>query len=184
MHRFIAPIVALVFGGCASAWQSGGGPVPEADIGVSVEVPTGWYQITDTPLGAIAMTKNGISIETITVSRSQLEQKLPNSSKRFQAGMSPGEAADVDISNHEFAPGIDGFEVIDRGVATIDGHPCYHYSYKYLESFGQPRNVKDYGCVITPYIYRFHYTAPAQKWFPQLLPAFESVVSSAKFSSP
>jgi hypothetical protein len=184
MHRFIASILAVVFGGCASAWQSGSGPVPEAAIGVSVDVPPGWYQIADAPLAAIAMTKNGISIETITVSRSQLDQKLPNSPQRFQAGMSPSEAADVDISNHEFAPGIDGFEVIDRGVATVDGQPCYYYSYKYLESFGQPRNVKDYGCILAPYLYRFHYTAPAQKWFAELLPAFEAVVSSAKFASP
>lgn len=184
MNRIVAVLAAFVIFGCASAWQSASGPIPDADIGVQVAVPTGWYRIVDAPLGAIAMTKNGISIETITVSRSPLGQKLPNSPTRFEAGMSPSEATDVDISDHEFAPGIDGFEVIDRGVATIDGHACYQYSYTYLESFGQPRNVKDYGCIIAPYIYRFHYTAPAQKWFAELMPAFESVVSSATFTSP
>jgi hypothetical protein len=86
----------------------------------------------------------------------------------------------VDISNHEVAPGIDGFKVLDRGTATIDGHACYHYTYSYLESFGQPRMVKDYGCIVAPYIYRFHYTAPAQTWFPQFLPTFDALVASAR----
>ena len=183
MRRLVVAAAACILVGCAGAWQSGGGPAPSADIGVEVDVPAGWYRIADAPLGAIIMTKNGISIETITVSRSGLDQKLPNSSKRFQDGMSPSAAADVDISNHEFAPGLDGFEVLDRGEATVDGHACYQYSYKYLESFGQPRKVKDYGCIVAAYIYRFHYTAPAQKWFDEFLSTFDAAVASARFSS-
>jgi len=134
------------------------------------------------PNGAIALTKNGVDIDAITVSRASLDERLPNTRKRFQAEMSPEEAAEVDISNRQFAPGIDGFELLDRGTAVIDGRACYHYTYSYRQGFGRLRKVKDYGCVVAPVVYRFHFSAPSEQTFPELLPAFEALGASARIS--
>jgi len=182
MHRILVSFAALVLGACASSVQPTAGSVPIEGLGVHVDTPAGWYRLAGAPNGSIVLTKNGINIESITVSRFPLGQKLPNSPKRFVDGMSPDAAADVDISNHEFASGIEGFEVLDRGTAVIDGHDCYQYSYTYLESFGQPRKVKNYGCIVAPYVYRFHYVAPAEKWFPEFLPTFDALVRSARIA--
>jgi hypothetical protein len=180
MHRITALFAALVLSACASSVQPTNGASLAVGLGVQVDTPAGWYRLAGAPNGAIVLTKNGIEIESITVSRFALNQSLPNTPKRFRDGMPPDAAADVDISNHQFARGIDGFQVLDRGTAVIDGHPCYHYSYSYLESFGQPRNVKNYGCVVAPFVYRFHYSAPSPKWFAEFLPTFESLVASAR----
>jgi hypothetical protein len=182
MHGFVVLFAAVALSACSSSVQPTTGSVSVEGPGVQVSTPAGWYRLAGVPNGAIVLTKNGIEIESITVSRSTLGDKLPNTSKRFQEGMTPDAAAAVDISNHEFAPGINGFEVLDRGTAVVDGHDCYQYSYTYLESFGQPRNVKDYGCIVAPYLYRFHYTAPAQKWFPEFLPIFDTLVNSARIA--
>ena len=182
MHRITICLAALALCACSgsSSVQPTSGSVPVEGLGVQVDTPAGWYRLAGAPNGSIVLTKNGIEIESITVSRFPLGQKLPNSSKQFADGMSPDAAADVDISNHEFAPGINGFEVLDRGTAVIDGRDCYYYSYSYLASFGQSQNAKNYGCIVAPYVYRFHYSAPAQKWFPESLPAFDALVKSAR----
>lgn len=152
--RTLALVTAVLVSACASAWQPGSSSTASVDYGAGVQVntPVGWYRIDDVSPYAIVLTKNGISIETITVMRAPLGRRLPNSPKRFEDGMTPEAASDVDISNHEFAPGIDGFNVLDRGTATVDGHACYHY------------------------------TAPAETRFPQFLPTFDALVAAARIS--
>jgi len=183
MRRLMVCCVAVVLSGCSAGWQQAGGPYSDPVLDLDVDVPQGWYQIA-APRGSIVLTKNGVSIDTITVSRDLLDQTLPNTSQRFQASMSPARATDVDVSNHQFAPGITGFQEVGRGAATIDGRPCYHYTYTYIETSGEPRTVKDYGCIIDPCIYHFHYTAPSQKWFQESLPTFDAFVSSTRFHIP
>jgi hypothetical protein len=184
MKHFAIPLIAAVsLVACGSAVQPTTGTYSNDTLGIQIETPEGWYRLVDAPRGSIILTKNGISLETITVGRFELDEKLANSSKRFQAGMTAAEACDVDIDNHQFAPGLNGFKLLDRGTATIDGRDCYQYSYSYLETSGQPRAVKDYGCIVGTGLYRFHYTAPADQWFPKFLPTFDQFVASAQFSA-
>lgn len=183
LHGFVACCGVLTLSGCAGGWQQAGGPYNDPVLNLEIDIPQGWYQI-GAPRGSIVLTKNGVSIEAITVSRDLLNQKLPNTSKRFQAGMSPVDATDVDLSNHQFAPGITGFQEVERGTVTLDGHPCYHYTYTYIETSGEPQRVKDYGCIIDPTIYHFHFSAASQKWFPQSLPTFDALVNSVRFRIP
>jgi hypothetical protein len=182
-HFVISLTTAISLVGCASAVQPTTGAYSNDTLGVQIETPEGWYQLVDAPRGSIILTKNGISLETITVGRFDLGEKLANSSKRFEAGMTAAEACDVDIDNHQFAPGIDGFKLLNRGTAVVGGHDCYQYSYSYMETSGQPRAVKDYGCIVGTSLYRFHYTAPADQWFPKFLPTFDQFVASARFTA-
>ena len=181
--RMIGIAVACCVAGCSSAWKPAGGPYGDAGLALAVDVPEGWYRVAGAPRSSIILTKDGISLQTITVGRFDLDRKLPNSSQRFLSGMTPEEAADVDISNHQFAPGIDGFKLLERGSVVVDGNECYQYLYLYLETSGRPRKVKDVGCIIAPHIYRFHFTAPAEKWFGESLAAFDRFVASARFVS-
>jgi len=177
----IALSVCGLLTGCASAWKPASGPYEDPNLGVSVDVPQGWYRVGGVPRASIILTKNGISLQAITIGRFDLDRKLPNTPARFVAGMSTEAAAQVDISNHQFAPGVEGFKLLDRGSADVDGEACYRYDYLYLDTSGQPRKVRNIGCIVSPYVYRFHYVAPAEKWFGESLPSFEAFVASVRF---
>jgi hypothetical protein len=173
----------MTLAACSAGWQQAGGPYDDPILNLSVDVPQGWYQI-GAPRGSIVLTKNGVSIEAMTVSRALLADKLVNTSKRYQAGMSAADAMAVDIDDHKFAPGVNDFQVVERGDATVDGRPCYHYTYTYVQESGEPQTAKNYGCVIDPCIYHFHFSAPSQKWFPESLPDFDALVASTRFHIP
>ena len=176
----VAIITAVLMAGCAG-WQDSSGPFTDAGLGIEISIPEGWLRIAAAPRDSIILTSNGVQIEAITIQRVPVDRRLPNSRLRFQADMTPPQAADVAIDNRKFAPGITDFQLVSRGSARVDGHDCFRLSYTFRAGFGRTRQVANYGCILGPWLYRFNFSAPSVSFFPEFLPVFEAIVDSARF---
>jgi len=165
---------------CSSGWTESGGQFDSVGLGIEIEIPPQWQRIRSAPRDSIILTLNGISLEAITVSRWEVDQKLPGSKMRFRRYMQPHEAAAVEIDRRKFS--VDDFQLVGEQPATVGDRPCYRVAFEYRARSRQQRKAVTYGCLKDEWVYRLHYDAPSESHFPRYLPAFESVVASARFS--
>jgi hypothetical protein len=173
-------VVAVLAFACAT-WVQVGGPVRENSVGVSAELPHGWMRLRAHP--GILITRDGLGLEYIEIGRSGIEEELPNTNRRIEAGMLPMEVAELSIDSARLSQETTNFELAENAPAQIDGRDGYRIGYSHRTGSGLRVRTLRYGCIVGDFHYWIEYRAAAQHYFEAHLEDFERVSRSVRFRS-
>ena len=172
-------ILSLCLVGCKDWREIPVGILESSKHGFSTQVDKiGWMQHGRTPY--FLMTKDGIALQYIGVSRAEMNGKLEHTKKRFLFGMSPSEISEVDLDDIRSREQVGKFILNSQEPRSIAGHSGYQFFYEYVTREGLRVLGQHVGFAHEDRVYRIQFEAAAQHYFKAYQPDFEAFLSHFK----
>ena len=175
-------LVAVFLAACAS-FAAVGGKVAVPGQGFEVDLPQGWTRIWDPTLISkdvqpLLLTRDGFVLQGISIGREPIQQALPNSKKKFVAGMSPAEAAEVEVEDLRASSEVVNLELLESTPASIGERPGFRLVFVWKTKGDLRMKRLQYGVLDGPWVYRLIYYGTARYYFDRDVTPFEQVVRS------
>ena len=156
-------IVALFFGGCAP-WMNVGGTYENTQQNFKAEFPKGWRKF-NLSKDDVLITKDGLSLQFIRISRNPIEQELEYTKKKLTKEMLPQEVAEIVIQNFRSNPNIINQQLLLNNPATIGGYPGFNIAVTFQTKEGLTKKAIIYGFLSGSSYYEILYEAPERYYF-------------------
>lgn len=164
--------------GCTTWVVQKSGEHYEKDVGFYAQMPEGWMNYK--PAYGMMVTRDGYSLNHISVMRIKFLQKLSNTKKRFEKGMLLSEVLEIEMDRIQSDPGIFYFEVLKNEPIIIDGREAYRLEYQYRSENGLMTKAVQCGFIYDKYVYRIMFQAAALHYYDATLPDFTNFLKSFK----
>jgi hypothetical protein len=174
----LATLMLAQFSGCAT-YSRVGESYRHGRTRLEVKLPAGWLRYNPAR-PAFAMTRDGLRLESITISVTRAGKELAGTDRVYQAKMLPHEAAELSLGLIETREDTKHFSVDKIELATVAGHEGYRADATYVDSQGLPKRLWMYGALITDHLCEFSYTGAESVYFERYLPVFKELVASAR----
>lgn len=172
-------LYVLMLAGCTTWTQLEGREYQEKGRGFKAEMSKDWMRFNLGP--NFMMTKNGTTLDIISVARLKYDAKLDHTKKKYFEGMTVQELAEIEIDNIRANGGIDEFETAFNRPEMIDGQQAYRVEYSYVH---MPGGLKIRGVLLgflkDKLIYRIRFEAADQYYFGKARPDFDRFINSFK----
>jgi hypothetical protein len=173
---------AVLVTGCVTTWSTTAGPQKATKLGVTADLPAGWARFNPEP--GIVMTKDGLLLQTIRISRDKFGTRIPNTELTIGADADAQEAAQIMIDVMSADQSRQHVTVVDNRPTTVGGHPGFRLEVTYETAAGLVVRETIY-LALTPDSYVIaRYSAPNRVYHERDLAAFERVVQSLKIDEP
>lgn len=164
--------------GCTTWSVLKGGMHEWKDIGFKSSMPDNWMAYK--PANGMLLTKDGYSLNHISVKKIKFLQRLANTNKRFQKGMLLHEILEIEIDSIKSNKEIFFFNIIKNEPITIDGLEGYRLEYEYEEKIGLRVKAIQCGFIYHDFVYRIVFKAPKLHYYDATIKDFESFFESFK----
>jgi hypothetical protein len=171
-------ILALFLGGCAP-WIMVGGNYENSAQNFKAEFPNGWRKF-NLSKDNVLITKDGLSLQFIRISRSPIEKELQHTEKKFTKGMLPQEVAEIVIQNFRSNSDIMNQQVLANNPAEIGGYPGFNIVFTFQTKEGLTKQSIVYGFLSSDSYYEILYEAPKRYYFTKDESDFEKVKDTFK----
>lgn len=171
-------LLALLVAGCAP-WAMVGGNYENSTENFKSDFPNGWRKF-NLSKDDVLITKDGLRLQLIRISRSPIEKKLQHTEKKFVKGMLPQEAAEIIIQNFRSNPAIMNQQVLANNPAEIGGYPGFHIVITFQTKEGLTKKSSIYGFLSAESYYEILYEAARRYYFAKDVADFEKVKDSFK----
>ena len=169
--------MALFNTGCAT-WSKTTGKYVTSSGKYSVDLPWGWMMHKGKEL---FLTKDGIWLENIIISRQNIKDKLQYTKKKFIKGMLPEEISEVLLDDLQSNNKIGNLEVIENNPVEISNINGFRLVYTFITEDGLKKKCIHYGFGYEDWVYGISYTAAVWNYFDKETNVFEELVNSFKF---
>ena len=143
----------------------------------TAEVPEEWMRYNGDK--DFMMTRDGLSLERIVVSRREVKDKLKFTKKKFEQTMTPQELAEVQVDDLRSNQELGQFELKLNKPATLAGEQQgFHLEYAYRTPDGLSRSGVRYGFLNGEWMYLILYDAPRQYYFEQYQRDFQKFIET------
>lgn len=160
-------------------WETTGGKYVMNSQGFEADLPAGWKRYNGNP-EVLVLTRDGITVQQISIVRSAIDKELPNTKKKFSKGMLPQEAAGLVADSIRSNPNFSNVEILENSPAKVGGYPGFKIIYSYRTKQGLTKKVINYGLLQGNWYYELVYAAPARYYFARDSAAFERIEQSFK----
>ena len=174
----IGIILALLLGGCAP-WIMVGGNYENSTQNFKAEFPKGWRKF-NLSKDDVLITKDGLSLQFIRISRSPIEKELQHTEKKFTKGMLPQEVAEIFIQNFRSNSDIMNQQVLANNPAEIGGYPGFNIVITFQTKEGLTKQSIVYGFLSDESYYEILYEAAKRYYFTKDESDFEKVKDTFK----
>jgi hypothetical protein len=171
-------LLIIFLTGCAT-WVQVGGNYETSSHNFKTELPDGWRKYNPDK-SRVLITKDGFTLQWISVSRTPIDKKLAFTQKQISKQMLPQEAAEVVIDNFRSNPKIFNLQIIENNPALIGGYAGFKIVYQYQTEKGLTKKGVYYCSLVDEWCYKIIYVAPARHYYSKDLPALEKVKASFK----
>ena len=170
-------LLSVVICGCAiwtpikmenRRWQSGD---------FSAELPTGWNR-SQTPDYFLYMTRDGVGLQNIGISKEKTGKELPNTKKKISEGMLLEDVADITLEELKLNKFYNNFELLENKPVELSTLPAFRLAYTYTNAEFVKFKVIQYGFIHKKKYYEIHYQATVQRNFDKYKADFENFLSS------
>lgn len=168
----------IFFSGCATWTVLNGGEYRFNDVGFKASLPNDWMAYK--PAYGFMMTKDGFSLNHISVKKIKFLQRLANTNKRFQKGMLLQEILEVEIDSIRSNKRIYYLNIIKNEPVTIDGLEAYRIEYEYEEKSGLKVKAIQSGFIYNGFVYRIVFKAARIHYYDATRKDFETFLESFK----
>ena len=160
--------------GCGR-WTKRGGPYKFSSYRFQCVIPNDWMQDYDY---IFIITRDGLSLQKITVERIKINDKLSGTKKTLKKNMSAMEQAETIIDNNKSNTSIFNYTVISNKPAIVSGDNGFRLMTEYRTTDDvRYRNVS-YGFMKGDLFYIISYNAPIRYYFDKDINTFEEFVKS------
>ena len=177
-NLFLAGVL-LALAGCTSWTQLESREYQEKGRGFKAEMSKDWMRFNLGP--HFMMTRDGTTLDIISVTRLKYDAKLDNTKKKYFEGMTVQELAEIEIDNIRADSNIDKFEISSNRQQTIDGQSGFRVEYSYAM---MPGGLKIRGVLLgfmkDQWIYHIRFEAAAQYYYGKTRPDFDHFINSFK----
>lgn len=167
-------LLAAEFSGCAT-WQTIGGRYVDKSLGYEVEYPVGWIGHFSSESSVI--TKDGVFLQFIAISRLQIGEPLQHTKRKFEAKMMPEEVANVAIADLRSNANLSNLKILENNPAVLSGKPACKLLYSFKTKAGEAKKGSTYALISGQFAYQLLYEANS-RYFDRELGVFEKVVDS------
>jgi len=171
-------ILALVLGGCAP-WAMVGGNFENPAQNFKAEFPNGWRKF-NLAKDDVLITKDGLSLQFIRISRSPIEKELQHTEKKFTKEMLPQEVAEIVIQNFRSNSNIMNQQILTNNPAEIGGYPGFKIVVVFQTKAGLTKQSIIYGFLSGDSYYEILYEAAKRYYFTKDESDFEKVKDTFK----
>jgi hypothetical protein len=177
--------------GRQAQWTPAGSQTALSSDQLEVDWPQGWMILRPAEKDEAAAkegllligTRDGISLQAVSLSKRALEAEFKHTQKKLAAGMLPQEAAEIILDDFRANPEIVDLKIVGNGPATIAGSPGFKLSLIYRSKSGLLRQTVRYGCLDKGILVSLSYNAPKQYYFSHDLATFEQMINSLRWKS-
>jgi len=175
-------LAGLLLVGCVGpTWVTDNSQPQEAKaIAVSASLPQGWARYSPDP--DLVMTRDGLLLETIRVSRKAYGSKLENTDRKFTKGIDAQEAAQILIDAFAADKNRHNLQVVDNRPVAIDGHAGFALEVTYRTPEGLTIRETMYVALVGDSYVIARFTAPDRHYHELHKGAFEEVVKTLKIA--
>jgi len=181
----VGAAVTRAFLACAltacAPWVQVEGPFRMESQGYEVVLPAGWWREASTE-NPFLLTKDGVSLQYISIDRVVVGDELPNTKKKFAKGMSPDDVAAVELEEARSGQGIRSFALVEKAPFPLAGYPGFKLAYSFKTEDGLRLRRVQYGAMVRDRVYRVQYQAAARYYFDKDLAAFERLRESFRIT--
>lgn len=174
---FLLSVFCILIAGCATWSKTTENYVNSAEK-YSVNLPWGWMMHKG---GGLLLTRDGIWLENIVVSRRKIDKELPYTKKKFVKGMLPEEIAQIIWDDLQANNKIGNLELIENKPIEISGMDGFRLIYSFTTEDGLKKKCIHYGFGYEDWVYEISFTAAEWHYFSKELDAFNETVDSFKF---
>jgi hypothetical protein len=197
---FALPVLLALVGGCAQApyWTV----TDDANrvlksTSFEMTVPAGWTRTTsadtweqvkvdDKPqtllLEQVTASRDGVSLQAITVTRRYADTAFPTIKKKTRADMLPIEAADLYVSELRKRYGLERLRVVSNKPTQINGHQGFELVMEFKNDDGLRLRIVSNGFVDKTGFYTINYRAPVLYYFERDYADYTKLVRSFRQS--
>ena len=169
----------VLLAGCTFWTQLENREYQEKGRGFKAEMSKDWMRFNLGP--HFMMTKDGTTLDIISVARLKHDAKLESTKKKYFEGMTVQELAEIEIDNIRADSNIDKFEISSNRPETIDGQSGFRVEYSYAM---MPGGFKIRGGLAgfmnDQWIYRIRFEAAEQYYYGKTRPDFDRFINSFK----
>ena len=169
-------LITILFTGCAT-WVAVKGKYSMSSQNFEVEIPNGWKRF-NLAQDTLIITKDGFSLQQITIMRRAIEMELSHTKRKLSKGMMPQEVSEVIIDNIRSNPNIMNQQFIENAPAKIGGYSGIKIVYIYKTNSGLTKKGVNYCFMSGNSCYEIIYVAPERHYFGKDLQDFEQIVDS------
>jgi hypothetical protein len=168
----------IILTGCAT-WVQVGGNYEANSHNFKTELPDKWWRY-NLDSKRVLITKDGLSLQWIAVSRSPVDEKLAFTQRNISKQMLPQEVAEVVIDNFRSNPQIYNLLIIENTPALLGGYPGFKLVYQYQTDAGLTKKGVYYCSLVGDWRYKINYEAPARYYYAKEFSALQKVKASFK----
>ena len=172
--------ILLIFSGCATWQLINTDNLKWKQYYFEAELPEGWVKF-NSPVHLLFLTKDGVLLQCITISRHDLDKELPMSKKKIKENMLIQDIASIvvdemTLNREEYL----NLEFLENKPSNIGGIKGFRLIYTFNnKDFMQYRGIA-YGFIFKKKYYDIEYLAAKQYYFEKGFLDFESFVNSFK----
>ena len=175
MRKLLLLVLLIFVSGCAP-WVQVGGLYESREDKFQVELPKGWMKSRQSD--ELLITRDGILLQTITITRLDIKHEFKNTKKKLVKGMLPEEVSEIILDNISSDTEVASFEIIESSPAKIGGLSGLKAVFKYNTKGGLKYKSIYYGFMDGEVFYGLRYIAAQRYYFDKDLNVFDKVVNS------
>ncbi len=141
----------------------------------ALDIPEGWLKLNAGE--GLTSTRDGWTLQKITVRLLDPEKPLGHTKKTLRAGMAPRELAEVLVDDVR-ASGALALTVVETKPATLAGAKGFRAVLAYKDAEGLGRRAVLAGAFVGDRVWQLAYDAPERVYFQKDLPTFEKALAS------
>ena len=181
MRRFAIAAAALL-AGCMprASWVQAERDFQSSDDQYRIQLPEGWMRVNVDE--TLLITRDGLNLQRIQVTRHELGKPLKNSKRAPRAGMEPSELADMLAGELISGEGVTGVKVVESSPASLSGARGFKLVITFKDEDGLKRRAVVYGLTGQKALWIAAYQAPQRHYFDQDVATFEKAVRTLRLA--
>ncbi|MBL8013882.1 MAG: hypothetical protein JNN05_08550 [Candidatus Omnitrophica bacterium] len=172
---FTALLICCV--GCTTIWVK----APEIEykhsgLKIRAMLPSKWMRYT--PDKGLILTKDGTTLDIISVSRIRFKDKLEFTKRQFTEDMSVLDLAEVEIDNFKSDTNRTQWTILQNKPAMVRSVDAYFFEYTCESLSGLKIHGQQYGFIFNNFVYRIRFEAADQFYYGKTVDDFLQFVKS------
>ncbi|MDD3529677.1 MAG: hypothetical protein PHS77_07350 [Gallionellaceae bacterium] len=175
--------VAVLLASCA-AWTRLDDGRLEGPDGLGLQALAGWMRYNEAPARVIALTRDGLAVQTIRIEYRPHEQAFPAIKKASSLDLLPNEAADLLFADLKANAALANMQRLDVRPYRLAGRPGFRLHARFRDERGAPFDLLATGRLTRDGLLVVFYRALSTHYFQRDLEVYERLLASVQLREP
>ena len=178
LNRFLAfAVLAILLSSCA-VWTHLESSRLEGPDGLGVQAPAGWVRFNLAGDRVIAMTRDGLDIQTLRIEYRKHDKAFPEIKKVSGVDMLPAEAAELLLADLKADKGLANIQLLDNVPCRVAGKSGFRLHGQYRNERGAKFDLVASGRPTRDGLVVVFYRALSTHYYPRDIKVYEDLLAS------